>query len=1588
MTLNGLDSHLPESPSTSPSMAPLDHGARARALELRSEAQETTDRTQKSALLYEAGYLTEAVLHQPAHAVQDYLAAYNSDSRSRLPLFALLRMFERRSSYKNLARLYDAELRGARSAHEKSIALVDLACLDLIHSGDPQAATTRLTRALEHDTAGEAALLLEWNRRAANDREGALKALLARSEICDDPMQRGVLLLEIAHTCEQAGEQRAALEALRSAALGEHSHEIFLVALSRFARQHGFTSELVDSSERRAELHAAELRQRLTANEPDAALIELLRSRAVALWYEAARLRCTTLSDAQGAIECLGKALEVRPDDLLLRRLRMLSFDLLEDRKSAAEEAQALIAQGAQGEDAAPLHFRLAEHALVSGDTARARECLLEAIESAGDSTAAEAILDDLLVDEARPADRIERREARARKADPERACRWLVEAGLIAAHELKDAERARALFEQAEQRLPAQLDTARAAYGAALASGDDALTRFALDRLLSLEIEAQERAALLHHKLDTEPSDDLARSLLHAVLEPNPAWLTMAHIARQRAAEAGDFALLSQAHEALAALSTRDDDAVAHLSAAARASVREGNLERGRQLLERALSRDATHPYVTGLLEEVLRRLGQGEPLIELLRKNAEYQQTGENAEAALIAAGLAAERAADLPRARQMYEDAALRAPSSSSPLWCLLLLSERTGDAPSARRAHQRLAQIELTRGEAGMECLLSAELLDVANEGQSDALDRLTAALDGPRVAAHAALALTIGNGVSDEVRERALDVLEAHTEGAQRAAVERELLSAAVLASEPHARILDLSEEVLRLSASDPWAAFTKSCVPLPHDEDGHAATLLTLVEISADPRLKRALGAEAVWSRRLVRTGSLKDELDQLDARLKGAELSRVVLDTASPAHDSELRVRALEEQLAHSEGEEHAELLLALARAQLAAGQAKQALANLDAQLREAPDDACALELKRVAGRAAGDFLSVVEAAEALSLQVDDELSLALLEESAMVRIDELEDRAGAENVLTRVLARAPTRQVAYARLHDLLRDKADTGELVSLVRARTEQVHDAEELAKLFYELARLYRARGELPEALDAIDNVLMLEENVGALALAAEIHTSREEWEQAVGSLEAMASAAGVPKAQRRLCRLGAADFLEHRLKRPADALAQLQKLLDDGHDDLALRLRVTDVAERAGEPQRAVEALLVAARAAAPTEQVKHWLRAARLSRDALQQPEQADTLLRQVLQVQPLHSEALSELWAITRDRSVLSRYEVALRGALELSPLDAAPLRDLKLWADLAGDADASYVALLTLNVLGHASDEERRACDAALKAAIMVRPASGAKLTTADLSGLLVQPISPPYEALTRCVLSAAADIDQLEPGKFGVGRGQRIAARDHNPLREELEAMCGTLGLSLAEVYQGGNDLLRIAAVPRDEELLLVLGEGVSSPLSATRRSQLALQLAACHLQALPLLSRSNTQAARLMWAALVAAECLPVPPRPVPAWAEEDLGDMPRTLAKALPRKVRKALPELYRALPDSGQDMPRQCALLLQQTRRVALLIAGDLQAGLDSAVGALPSRETIAGSEAALDLIRAWTSGPMALLRKKLGLAK
>jgi hypothetical protein len=198
-----------------------------------------------------------------------------------------------------------------------------------------------------------------------------------------------------------------------------------------------------------------------------------------------------------------------------------------------------------------------------------------------------------------------------------------------------------------------------------------------------------------------------------------------------------------------------------------------------------------------------------------------------------------------------------------------------------------------------------------------------------------------------------------------------------------------------------------------------------------------------------------------------------------------------------------------------------------------------------------------------------------------------------------------------------------------------------------------------------------------------------------------------------------------------------------------------------------------------------------------------------------------------------------------------------------------------------------------------------------------------------------------------------------------------------------MMSLLGITPSDFYVGGDEAGRVQVLPRDGECAFVVGVGVTAPLTSSRRHQVALQLAGVKLSSLPLLHRSSAQAARLMFAAFAATDC------PLPSGVlREELGDQPRALGKQLPRRVRKVIPELARALPDGGSRMERHCRLLVRHTHRLALLLSGDLYAATEAILGALPARDAISESDDALDLIRAWVSSPMATLRTKVGLVR
>ena len=129
------------------------------------------------------------------------------------------------------------------------------------------------------------------------------------------------------------------------------------------------------------------------------------------------------------------------------------------------------------------------------------------------------------------------------------------------------------------------------------------------------------------------------------------------------------------------------------------------------------------------------------------------------------------------------------------------------------------------------------------------------------------------------------------------------------------------------------------------------------------------------------------------------------------------------------------------------------------------------------------------------------------------------------------------------------------------------------------------LLYERARLLRGFSDRPGALEVLGELFTTEpDHAGALALAAEVHVSLERWEEAVDCLRRL-SRANIPDEQRRIAHLGAADFLENRLGRLEDALAELRAVEQSRAWQTGRRsFRIAALEEGFGNTEAAIDGL--------------------------------------------------------------------------------------------------------------------------------------------------------------------------------------------------------------------------------------------------------------------------------------------------------------------------------------------------------------------------------------------------------------------
>ncbi|MCB9635658.1 MAG: hypothetical protein H6721_26360 [Sandaracinus sp.] len=1538
----------------------------------------------------------------PANAVKSWLTAYNLAPGFRAPLFDLVRVFERRRSFKNLQRLYEAELKSARTPTERASARVDLAGLFEDRQGRTEDALLELAGALDDaadDPGGRATagFFLERAARRASHPELLRRALRAQADSATDPVWKALLLVDLADEIASSGGDDAARTAItvldEALATGAARYRV-LTSLERLARRHDDVDALVRALDGLADLAA-----QAAGGEPDAGsgafsverFADATRAagRAASAWLEAAGLLLHRKSEPAEAARRLASATALRPDDALLRAMWIEAAAAAENHEVVRRESAVLLDRALPPGLAAGLLFHAARAARAANDP-EAIELVQRGLTLAPGSFVLRAMLDRWLLEDGRFDVWVEA--LATREGDDEERGLALWRAATLAELALGDGARARGLYAQAAERLPAPGAALRRALESAWAAGDDEAASDAISALLAAELSPEERSALLRDRVLLLARSEGAARRLEAALEhalgaaEAAAWAP--DDARVRSAREGRFATLVKAHLALAALADDDELAAAHFAAAGRAAVRGGDDAAAESALREALDRAPGHRYATSLLEEVYRARGDADAVVALLREAAEAHGGTRAALVELLLAGAAAEAAGDVKLAAETYEEAADRQPEARSPLWALERLALSVGDDDLLLRAREGLSERELADGTPGRATL---ELGDhYVRIGKSELAEGpLRACLEGPfALEAAAALVAAPADRVDPSARVAALDVLVREATGGDAVALRRELgLTAATSEFDPQAASTAASTLLEGVDeGGDVWALLTQMQSAANEQRWNERAELfLRLAEATSTPHARASLLLHGLRAK-VVADVEAADDAFLLAQELAGEEdaggAAAVATDeTLEGGDDPDARAEALLARLEHVDAAAAGSLEAAAGRALGAARRSQEAVVKLLAAVKRDRSDLASWEALRLAAREAGRWDLVVESCDALANVLDGAFRHEMREEAAAALMDHLGRPGEAKAKLQEVVLADPARPNAYHRMHDLLADAGDTEALLGLVRARIDAIDDSQQLERLIYEQARLHRSLGQLDESLLAIDDLLLLDEqHVGAIALAIEIRVQREEWREAVEALQRLAHS-DVPLKQKRIAHLGAADFLENKLDDPNGALAELAAIDALGLADAALHERRAEVASRAGQIPVAADALLRAAELSQGAERLQRVKLAARLLTRGGEDVPSAILAWRQALDLAPTELEAGQALFELLDSSAARvghsQSFERSVRQRMEHEGVDADGLRRLLAAARWREDSLLQDAVLHVLVGLGLADDEERAAGEEITS--VFARTTMGA-LQESQLA-LLRAPADGGVELeLAKLVQEDLLETVGLDLGQLGVGRQDQVSSKRPSPLRDEITRHARLFGLDLEDLYVGGNDAGRLLALPGRKGVIWVAGSGLTPPLDPLRRFFAGQQSYAVQRGIAPLLRRPPEDGAVVLAAVCAACE-VPLPS----AMGKSVVPELAQRLARSLPRKTRKAVQQLAPSLPDGGAGLPAFCRDVRRSAMRAGLLLSGDLTLVLQALLDEAPRLYSIRASVDATDLLQFWLSPAMLELRRGLG---
>jgi tetratricopeptide (TPR) repeat protein len=1564
---------------------------------LRAEVAATSDKGRKARLLNEAAEIQERGGDEPG-AARDYLAAYNADTSFREPLEGLVRLLERRRSLANLGKLIEALATSASSPEERARSLTQRALFVEAVQKDLEGARGLAREATETGAGasdlGPAWLALEMAAAKLGDAAQREEALAGRAELASDPTWRGLLLVDVAQLAAASGDVDRALEILgRARDEGGSAAFLSTEAVERIVRADGGLPGSDDARARsRALAEALEARAEMISDAiatPSAGAAQgvprycrrieyvvdlLLRAadarrlaselgrasqvldRALAVLAESTP---SETSDAEGdAAAAEATKVSVQNAERIALSARLRVAELAGDTALSADLAEKRLVGEIDGPVAASLAMRVAEHAASEGDIPRALAALGRATTSDPTSSPARALKIDVLEGSGDGAGFAAELEELARVSSTNEARgRALLLAAYVWATRVDGTDeklrtRAREALDQAEAAGVPKETIARLGRSLASLHGHDRAwyedaTRSLIEQASSgTAVSARELPLLWIElaRLRLAQGDDAGAAKATAALRDLPEGVWLGRVLDGLASPEIDPA---RARTALEELAADVEDASLRRSLRVVCALRAraaGDEPAAIAHLEALAKEDAGDPLVTAYLGDLLRLAGDRAGAARIASAAAEaIENSGDDpvrAAARYLEAGFEKWRLGERSVALAHFDAASQAATTAARPA---MLWATRGIDVDSV---DGRRRALDVAGGDAGTSLerfALEASLGD-PDEAASALAAVDIASQDNLRLAgALARLAWPRAMTMDPEAVTAALDTLAATGSKGKAAAAAERLRIAREEGDADADGIADAAKAWLDAGGGTAAAIEWLASSMTSGDAKNEIPARRALAELSSDePREALHAGASLLgWALAPEESHALVPGSSHA-VRLANVELS-------PPGCDPRRRVSALTE-LDGALGEDAEADALALAGwSALVSGDGPGALDMFRTVTASRPDDLHAWEGLRTAAEAVGDGEAYAIACEQLGARCYDPLRGAAFWEQAALTWQRLGSAfdVRAESALDASFARDATRPVAFDRLFRRVRERKDHDKLLGLIDRRLEVIDDAQEIAKLYWEQARVLREKGDPDGALEALEHVTTFDDNhVGALALTGEIFIRRGMFEEAAEKLARLARVEAAPPKNRVTAGVAAVDLYENKLGRHDLALEVLVALHDAQLTTLPVRERLARAAARTGawpEATKILEELMV------ERPEREGRIEAARLAmaihRDRIMSPATGLGAAKKLLDEAPTDGEAIDLLVSLdshARERQpLLERAREALLMSLHEIPSDLDAQRRLARVAHTLGDGPLEHAALSCAVALGGPDGSSEQ----------MIALYSSKKPRTPQVAlneSMLRQCLAPGDDGPIADLFVALGPTlgEALGPTResLGVTKKDRVDPKAGVALRAEIAQWAGAFGITNFDLYVGGKDAGGVQGIAGDPPAIVV-GSGVNAPLSPTTRARVVRELVSIARGTTVTRWRDDATIGAIVVAACNLAKVrVDSPPLAV-------LAEVERLIGKAIARKTKAAIEPICRAYVAASPDVRQWAARARITQARCAVLASGDASVVLADVFG-------------------------------------